>query len=169
MTARAPGPPPTAVSRRTVLRGGAALSVTVAAGTSVAACTPPVSDRQRAAEALVPLVQAADLQRRQAEQLAPRETAYAAALGQVAVERGAHAEALTDEINRLHAPAASGIAVPAGAGTTGLTLETLRTGLSRAAIAASAGAAAADGFRAGLLASVSASCTALREIQLGEG
>ena len=38
------------------------------------------------------LVQAADLQRRQAEQLAPRETAYAAALGQVAVERGAHAQ-----------------------------------------------------------------------------
>ncbi|MCK0440384.1 hypothetical protein MUG78_13210 [Gordonia alkaliphila] len=164
MTARPPGPEPAVVSRRTVLRGGAGLTLAIAAGAAVTACSPGPSDRQRDAEALVPLAQAADRQRRQAEQLAPRETEYTAALGQVAAERGAHAQALTDEINRLHAPAASGITAPAGVGAG--TLDDLRAQLQKSATAASAAAAAADGFRAGLLASISASCTALKEVQL---
>lgn len=149
-----------------MLRGGAGLTAAVLAGSGLAACAPGPSRRERQAQALVPLAQNADLQRRQAEQLAPRETAYTAALQRVAAERGEHAKALTDEINRLHSPVASQVTAPAGQGTTGVTLDSLREGLQAAARANGAAAVAADGFRAGLLGSISASCALLQEVQL---
>lgn len=147
-----------------MLRGGAGLTVAVAAGTAVAACSPGPTERELSADTLVPLARSAEAQRRQAQQLAPRETAYTAALQQVAEERGAHATALIDEINRLHSPAASAATTPPAA--PGGSLEDLREALGRAARDASGAAITSSGFQAGLLASISASCTALREVQL---
>lgn len=149
-----------------MLRGGAGLTLAVAAGSAVAACSPGPSDRQLAAESLVPLAQSAARQQREAQQLAPRETAYTAALQQVATERGEHAQALVDEINRLHSPAASQASAAPGGATDAVTLDTLRAELETSARLAAAGAVDADGFRAGLLGSISASCAALREVQL---
>ncbi|MEZ5211312.1 hypothetical protein [Gordonia sp. (in: high G+C Gram-positive bacteria)] len=172
MTHRPPPPAPDprpssrALPRRTVLRGGAALTLAAAAGPALAACAPGPSERERQARELVPLARSAELQQRQAKQLAPRETDYTDALNRVAAERGDHAQALTDEINRLHAPAATEITAPAGDGTTNLTLDGLRDGLTSAARDSAGAAVAAAGFRAGLLGSISASCTTLREVQL---
>lgn len=112
----------------------------------------------------MPLLVAAQNQQRQAEQLAPRETDYTRALGQVSTERGAHAQALLDEINRLNASTADD--VPSVATVTPLDLAGMRGALAAAAKQAAATAAEADGFAAGLLASISASCTTLREVQL---
>ncbi|WP_344783101.1 hypothetical protein [Gordonia caeni] len=156
---------PPVPNRRAVLRGGAGLTLAVAAGSAVAACTSGPSDRQLAAESLVPLAQSAARQEQQAQQLAPRETAYTAALQQVATERGEHAQALVDEINRLHSPAAAQASTAPG-GTDPVTLDVLRAELETAARLAAAGAVDADGFRAGLLGSISASCATLREVQL---
>lgn len=148
-----------------MLRGGAGLTLAVAAGSTVAACSPGPSERQLDAQALVPLAQSAQQQQRQAEQLAPRETAYTAALQRVAAERGEHAQALVDEINRLHSPIASQVSTPPGEAPA-VTLDVLRAELETAARRAAAGAVDAAGFRSGLLASISASCATLREVQL---
>ncbi|WP_448223362.1 hypothetical protein [Gordonia iterans] len=160
----APARPARTLSRRTVLRGGASLTVAVAAGSAVAACSTGPTERELAADKLVPLARTADLQRRQAQQLAPRETAYTAALQQVAEERGAHATALVDEINRLHSPAALAASIAPGAPQ--VSLDELRDALGKAAREATGTAISSSGFQAGLLASISASCAALREVQL---
>lgn len=149
-----------------MLRGSAVAVLAIAAGAGLAGCSTGPTQRELDAQALVPLARQADPQRRQAQQLAPRETEYTAALQQVAAERGEHAQALTDEINRLHASAAAGITAVPGDGTTALSLDALRADLSTAALDALDAAAEADGFRAGLLASISASCAALTEVQL---
>lgn len=160
-TAARPAP-----TRRSVLRGGAVLTLALAGGTTATACSTSPSEPELTAGALVPLARAADLQRSQAEQLAPRETAYTAALRQVAAERGEHHRALVDEINRLHAPAAADATAAAAEPSTELTMDDLRNGLSTAARQNADAAVAAHGFVAGLLASISASCTALGEVQL---
>lgn len=160
-----PGSPP-APTRRAVLRGGAALALAAVGGTALAACSTGPTQRELDAEALVPLARQADAQRRQAEQLAPRETDYTDALKQVATERAEHARALTDEINRLNASSAAAITAAAGEGATSLSLDQLRDALKASARDAADAAVAASGFRAGLLGAVSASCTALKEIQL---
>lgn len=159
-----PEPEYRAPSRRTVLRGAAGLGLALTAGSAVAACSAGPSERAQAAQALVPLVVAANLQQQQAQQLAPRETDYTKALTQVATERGEHAQALLDEINRLNASTAA--EVPSASAATPLDLDGLRGALEAAAKQAATTAADAGGFRAGLLASISASCTTLREVQL---
>ncbi|GAC58675.1 hypothetical protein GOHSU_45_00410 [Gordonia hirsuta DSM 44140 = NBRC 16056] len=156
--------PHAAPNRRTVLRGAAGLSVGLATGAAALACAPGPSERTLAAQALVEPARLARRQQRQAQQLAVRETAYTQALGRVAAERGAHAQALIDEINRLNAPTAAD--VDQTVAPLPVTLDALRDGLDQAARNSADAAAAADGFRAGLLASISASCTALREVQL---
>ncbi len=157
-------PPLSAPSRRTVFSGAAGLGLVLAAGSAVTACSPGPSERQQSAQMLVPLLVAAQNQQRQAERLAPKETDYTRALRQVATERGEHAQALLDEINRLNASTVGEVA--SATTVTPLDLAGLRAALVSAATQAASTAAAAAGFRAGLLASISASCTTLREVQL---
>ncbi|MFZ2510483.1 MAG: hypothetical protein WAW85_05265, partial [Gordonia sp. (in: high G+C Gram-positive bacteria)] len=152
-----PQPPRSAPSRRTLFRGTAGLGLVLAAGPTVTACSTGPSERQQSAQALVPLLVSAQNQQRQAQQLAPTETDYTRALGQVATERGEHAQALLDEINRLNASTASD--VPSATTVRPLDLDGLRAALSSAATQAAVTAAEASGFQAGLLASISASCT----------
>lgn len=149
-----------------MLRGTAAAALAVAAGPALSSCATGPTERESAAQALVPLARQADRQRLQAQRLAPRETGYGDALAEIAAERGRHAQALTDEINRLYAPVAAGISAAADDGAPAPTLDGLRTGLTAAARDAADAAVAADGYRAGLLGSISASCAVLREVQL---
>ncbi|MFT3714955.1 MAG: hypothetical protein QM774_03135 [Gordonia sp. (in: high G+C Gram-positive bacteria)] len=153
-----------APSRRTVLRAGAGLTVAAATVGAVSACSTGPSQREQDARALLPLAQTAARQQKQAEYLAPRQTDYTSVLKQVAAERGDHLTALTDEINRLHAPVAQEITTSPGESTT--TLEKLRTDLQSAAKEAGDVATDADGYRAGLTGSIAASCAALREVAL---
>ncbi|MFT3662718.1 MAG: hypothetical protein QM809_15455 [Gordonia sp. (in: high G+C Gram-positive bacteria)] len=170
MTSASPTPsrPPAASgpTRRALFRGGAGLVIVAAAGSAVSACTVGPSEAEITAALLAPLARTADVQRRQAEQLAPRETSYTAALTQIAKERGEHARALLDEINRLHAPAAAQASAAPTEDDETVTLDAFGKALSTAARDAADAAATSSGFVAGLLASISASCATLKEVQL---
>ncbi|MFT4087986.1 MAG: hypothetical protein QM658_12735 [Gordonia sp. (in: high G+C Gram-positive bacteria)] len=173
MTApRRGSPSPSAPSRRTVLRGAAGLGAALAvAGAATACSTDDPSADDRLAQRLAALVQEATRQQQDATRLGPTETSYSAALARVAVERGEHAKALTDEVRRLSASTAASISStpPATSGSPGAgasSLDDLRAGLESSARTAATAASEMDGYRAGLLGSISAACTALREVQL---
>lgn len=154
----------TPLSRRALLRGGAAAGVAVAAGWSLTACDSGPSQRQLDAQALLPHAQAAFRQQTAAAQLAPRNTAYTEALGTVADQRGQHLTALRDEINRLHSSIAAQIETPAPTPTA--SVQALAGELEQSAKAAATSCVETSGFTAGLLGSISASCQTLAKVQL---
>jgi len=159
-----PSSPPT-VSRRQILFSAAALALV---GTTAAACgeppPPPGVDEL-----------AAQLDRARADsQLASDAAAAkpppptAQALTAVANERSAHAQALSDELVRMvgkKAPTASPTTTtvpPAKAPTT----EDVIASLRQSADAAAQLAATQSGYRAGLLGSIAAACTAAYSVAL---
>ncbi|MEJ9079220.1 hypothetical protein [Gordonia malaquae] len=160
MTALSPYPGP---SRRAVLRGAAAVPLVVVAGVSVTACGPTVDEQRDTAEMLVQHAQAAVREQKAAQSLGPRVTEYTAALAVVAAQRGEHAQALRDEVNRLHSSSAPRID---DAGPAITTIDALRSAITASTKSAATSAVAAEGFVAGLLASTSAACRTLTEVQL---
>ncbi|WP_244945795.1 hypothetical protein [Gordonia zhaorongruii] len=152
-----------APSRRTVLRGAVAVPVAVAVGASISACTDTASERREDAERLVPHAREALRQQRAAQSLAPRNTDYTAALTAVAEQRGQHAKSLSDEINRVNSSSADQID---DAGTPPIGLDALRTALETTTRTSAAAAVGESGYAAGLLASISASCKTMTEVQL---
>jgi len=159
-----PSLPPT-VSRRQMLFSVAALALV---GSAVAACGEPPPpqevddlaaqlDRARADSQLASDAAAAEV-------LPPT----AQALTAVASERSAHAQALSDELVRMvgrKAPTASPTTTtvpPAKAPTTDDVIASLR----QSADAAAQLAATQSGYRAGLLGSIAASCTAAFSVAL---
>jgi hypothetical protein len=166
------------ISRRGVLAGGAALAVL---GVGVSACSqsppkPPVAE-----ELLGPLDQA----RRDSAVASAAATAIglapqvAAALTVVATQRGAHARALSTEISRVANKATSSTSETAGSSRspTGAAapppppppVSDVIDALRASAESASRLVATSSGYRAGLLASIAASCTASYTVALVPG
>jgi hypothetical protein len=158
-----PSYPPT-VSRRRVLLGAAGLAVL---GAAAAACgaSPPSPEVDELA---------AQLNRARADSQLATDAAAAArppiaqALTTVASERSAHAQALSNELVRMvgkDAPTttpSSSTAPPANAPTTADVIGALR----QSADSATQLAATMSGYRAGLLGSIAASCTAACSVAL---
>ena len=161
-----------------MLAGGAALAVL---GVGVSACSqsppkPPVAE-----ELLGPLDQA----RRDSAVASAAATAIglapqvAAALTVVATQRGAHARALSTEISRVANKATSSTSETAGSSRspTGAAapppppppVSDVIDALRASAESASRLVATSSGYRAGLLASIAASCTASYTVALVPG
>lgn len=152
------------VSRRRLLAGAATLA---ALGVSAAACgsppPPPEADELRA-----------QIERARADSRLATDAAATArpplkqTLTAVAAERDAHAQALTDELTRLvgtEAPASTpstSTAAPVRPPTARDVIGALR----QSAESATGLAAQMSGYRAGLLGSIAASCTAAAEVAL---
>lgn len=172
------------VSRRRLLIGGAAL--TLLGGTAVTACgsTPPVKD----VDALL-----TQLERAQSDAVLAGSAAtaappkLAAALTVVAGQRAAHAKALTEEITRMSGeapPTASSSSAPttttspsssksASTTTSGPpppppTVTDVLSALRQSANGASLLATQQSGYRAGLLGSIAASCSAAATVALAD-
>lgn len=158
-----PIPNPT-VSRRRVLVGTAALALL---GAAVAACgssTPPPEVDELAAQ----------LERARTDSQLATDAAAAArgsiveVLNAVASERSAHAQALIDELVRMRGTDAptttptSTTAAPAAAPT----VKDVIAALNRSADSATQLAAKMSGYRAGLLGSIAAACTAAYKVAL---
>lgn len=154
---------------------GAAVLVTGAAS----ACATGPSDDEQVAARLVPLAREALADEAAARSLAPRATTYAAALRVVADQRAEHAQRIREEIARLDQTATSTIATTAAAtpdrtaprdpatDTTSIaSVSALQEQLRSSARSAADTAVDLSGYPAGLLGSVSASCTTLSEVQL---
>ncbi|MGB3699469.1 MAG: hypothetical protein WBA05_18755 [Gordonia sp. (in: high G+C Gram-positive bacteria)] len=161
-------PPPTttrpaALSRRTVLRGAAVGTAAVAAW-SLTGCATGPTQAEIDARALLPHAQSAYRQQQFAAQLAPRTTEYAEALRTVADQRGAHLQALREEINRLHSSIAGEI--ESSQTTPTASVEALRASLEQAGKQAATSCQNLAGYPAGLLGSISASCQTLAKVQL---
>ena len=159
-----PSPSPT-VSRRRVLFGAGALALL---GGTVAACgsQPPPPEVDELAAQLDRARSDSQLATDAAAATPPPPTAQA--LTAVASERSAHAQALSDELVRMvgkKAPtttATSTTAQPANAPTTKDVIAALRQSADTAAQLA----AKQSGYRAGLLGSIAASCTAAYTVAL---
>jgi hypothetical protein len=174
------------ISRRRVLAGGAALA---ALGMAVPACSsPPAPPKVDKLESQLKLA-------RHDSELATAAAAAAAqpmsaALTEVASERTQHAQALATEIARLginptttssktisptssSPPQAGGI--PAPQGTTPApappppSLSDVVDSLRASAVSASQLATTSSGYRAGLLGSIAAACTAAHTVALAFG
>ncbi|WP_369739469.1 hypothetical protein [Mycobacterium servetii] len=162
-------------NRRGVLAGGAALA---ALGVAVSACGQPKPKPPAVEELLGPLDQA-----RHDSALAAAAAAavgnppqVAAALSVVATQRAAHARALSTEIWRASAklgapssttsettsPSPTGEAAPPPPPPLSDVVESLRTSAETAGRLV----ATSSGYRAGLLASIAASCTASYSVAL---
>ena len=158
------------VNRRRVLTGGIALAATAIAATACSSPPPP------------PAVDELEAQLTSARQDSELATAAAvgapqqvsAALQQVAAERSQHAQALTTEIQRL-APSAT---PPATTGPTTTTsaaaappppLASVINSLKASADSARQLASTSSGYRAGLLGSIAAACTASYTVALAFG
>lgn len=174
---------PLTVSRRRVLSGAAVLAILGASGVTSTACgtaAPPPDlddlmtalDRARADSRLA--TRAAEA----AETAGPPGPAGAAhsrgsavdALTEVAAERYAHAEAVAEEIERM-----TGSAAPTNTTTTSVatsvaspdpTVADVIGALRASADSAAQAAAALSGYRAGLLGSIAAACTASYSVAL---
>ncbi len=163
----------TTVSRRRVLLGTAALALM---GGAVSACgSTPQSD-----PALDILTAELDRARRDSQLATSAATGVppqlAPALTAVAALRDAHARVLADELTRMGSPPA---ATPSSATETSATATSSATpapapptsqevvaALEQAADSAGRAAAGQSGYRAGLLASISAACTAAHTVTL---
>lgn len=172
-----PSAPPTLTRRRLLVAAvPATLAMGLLAGTT--ACSPPP-----------PPADLADLQtqfdRANADSLLAGEAATAppgrtltpemvATLTAIAAERTAHARALADEITRLTdgaAPTTS--AAPTTTGTTAApaappTVTAVAKALRESGEDAARVATQMTGYRAGLLGSIAASCTAAYQVALGD-
>jgi len=169
------------ISRRGVLAGGAALAVL---GVGVSACSQSPPKPPPVEELLGPLDQA----RRDSAVASAAATAIglapqvAAALTVVATQRGAHARALSTEISRVANKATSSTSETAGSSRspTGVAaapppppppppVSDVIDALRASAESASRLVATSSGYRAGLLASIAASCTASYTVALVPG
>jgi hypothetical protein len=165
-------PRPTTVDRRRVLLGAAGLA---ALAVTAAACSDPAPPGD-----LDDLTTALDRARADAtlasQAAATARDRAATALGEVAKERSAHADALSAEIVRLTGRAAPTTTVtvtttPSGAPGVGgtppaATAADVVGALRASADSASHSAAGLTGYRAGLLASIAAACTASFTVSL---
>lgn len=166
------------VSRRRVLLGAAAFAVL---GTAVAACAEPAPDPD-----VVALTAELDRARSDSELATAAAGAAPPELGRilttVSAERAAHARALTDELTRMlgtmptttTTTGASSTAAPApttsGTSSTAAPAATVTDvvdALKEAAKSTADLAAKQSGYRAGLLGSISAACTAAWLVALG--
>jgi hypothetical protein len=161
-----------------VLAGGAALAVL---GVGVSACSQSPPKPPAVEELLGPLDQA----RRDSTVASAAATAIgiapqvAAALTVVATQRGAHARALSTEISRVANKATSSTSEPASSSPspTGAAapppppppVSDVIDALRASAESASRLVATSSGYRAGLLASIAASCTASYTVALVPG
>jgi hypothetical protein len=161
-----------------VLAGGAALAVL---GVGVSACSQSPPKPPAVEELLGPLNQA----RRDSAVASAAATAIglapqvAAALTVVATQRGAHARALSTEISRVANKATSSTSETAGSSRspTGAAapppppppVSDVIDALRASAESASRLVATSSGYRAGLLASIAASCTASYTVALVPG
>ena len=166
------------ISRRGVLAGGAALAVL---GVGVSACSHSRPKPPAVEELLGPLDQA----RRDSAVASAAATAIglapqvAAALTVVATQRGAHARALSTEISRVANKATSSTSETASSSPspTGAAapppppppVSDVIDALRASAESASRLVATSSGYRAGLLASIAASCTASYTVALVPG
>jgi hypothetical protein len=158
-----PSPSPT-VNRRQVLFGAATLALLGATATACGSSPPPPEVDELSAQ----------LERARADSQLATDAAESAgpeivqALNAVASERSAHAQALSDELVRIvgqDAPTAtttSTTAEPVKAPTTQDVIGALR----RSAESAAELAAKFSGYRAGLVGSISAACTAAYTVAL---
>jgi DNA-binding transcriptional MocR family regulator len=169
-----PSPLPT-VSRRRVLIGTAALAVLSATAAGCGAPTP-----RPEVDALVAQLERA---RADSELASGAATAarpqIAAALNVVAAERSAHAKALSEEIDRVagdtpptsSSSSSSTSTSPSGTGEPlpPPSPQDVIAALKQSADGAAQLAAQQSGYRAGLLGSIAASCTAAFTVALGGG
>lgn len=165
-----PSHPPT-LNRRRVLVGVAALA---ALGVTAAGCgdPPPPPDLDDLTTAL----DRARSDSRLADDVAGTSRGKLAdALAGIAAQRSAHAEALAEEIVRMtgHPAPATSMTTPPGALTTTTatsvpapTAKDVIGALRTSADSATQAAGALTGYRAGLLASIAASCTAAYTVTL---
>jgi hypothetical protein len=159
-----PSPPPT-VTRRQILLGAAALALL--SGTA-AACgeAPTPAEVDELAAQLDRARSDSQLATDAAAATPPPPTAQA--LTAVASERAAHAQALSDELVRMvgaKAPTATPTSTSAPAAKAPTTDEVIAA-LRQSADAAAQLAASQSGYRAGLLGSIAASCTAAYTVAL---
>ncbi|GAB19136.1 hypothetical protein GOEFS_075_00570 [Gordonia effusa NBRC 100432] len=158
------------LNRRTVLAGSLLGLSGLAVAPALSACDRGPTADQLLAQQLTPVATAATADADAARTLVATNPNYAAALGVVRAEREAHATALREELTRLDPEAAQSLpATPPTSGTpstSAITLDSFRTQLDRSARQAADVGVSMDGYRAGLLASVSASTTTLRKVQL---
>lgn len=162
---------PPSVSRRHVLIGAAALAL-LSTTSACAASTPPPD--------VTALVTQLDLARSDSELAASAAAGahppLATALTTVVSERTAHAEALTEEITRVtgQKPTSSTVATSisrtptSGAALPAPTPHDVVVALAKSAGSAAQAAAEQSGYRAGLLGSIAAACTAAYTVALAE-
>lgn len=156
------------VNRRRVLTGGVALA---ALAISAPACSSPP-----APPAVDELEEQLSLARQDSElattAAAGTDQQVGRALKQVAAERSQHAQALTTEIKRL-APTSSATTSPttttSAAAAAPPPLASVVTSLKASADSARQLASTSSGYRAGLLGSIAASCTASYTVALAFG
>ncbi len=154
---------PKSLSRRDLLIGGAALGVAVVA----AACQQTPDAKPEVDDLLIQI----DLAQRDATSAAAAATAnaeLAPALTAVAAIRRAHGVALTKELARI--PGATTTTPPSSATTSPASpppqLEQVKTQLKDSSRSAMDLATKQSGYRAGLLASISAACASAAEVDL---
>ncbi|OBB15814.1 hypothetical protein A5761_01530 [Mycolicibacterium setense] len=164
------------ISRRRVLLSAAAIALLGATAAACGTTTPQPEvddlteqwDRARADSALAAAAAAAQ----------PAQSAATRALTAVANDRTAHAEALSDELTRMTGTAPASDAADA-AGTTAKPtpstdasapgVDDVVDALKQSADSASGLARTLSGYRAGLLGSIAAACTAAYTVALGGG
>lgn len=156
------------LNRRRVLSGGAALAgLAVAASGCASPPAPPAVDELESQLTLAH--HDSDLASAAAVGVSQQ---LSAALTQVAAERAQHAQALSAEIKRL-APTSSSATSPTPTTSAAVAppppLAAVVTSLTSSATSASRLASTASGYRAGLLASIAASCTAAYSVALAFG
>jgi hypothetical protein len=159
-----------------VLVGAAALALL--GGTAATACgsTPPVKDVDALIEQLERAHDDSELAGNAAAAASPK---IAATLSIVAEQRAAHAQALTDEITRISgdAPTTSEITTSSGSSSSTATTTSgpppkpptpadVVAALEQSADGASLLATQQSGYRAGLLGSIAAACTAAATVAL---
>lgn len=161
------------LSRRRVLVGAAAFALLSGTVTTACGSTPPVKDT---GALLDELERARDDSRLAGNAAVAAPPKLAAVLSVVAEQRAAHARALTDEITRITGEAptttaetpTSPPATSSPAPTPPPTAAEVVTALKKSAAGASLLAIQQSGYRAGLLGSIAASCTAAATVALAD-
>jgi hypothetical protein len=158
------------VNRRRLLTGGVALAVIAIA--TPACSAPPAPPAVDELEAQLTLAHQDSVLAAAAAVGASQEVSTA--LKQVAAERAQHAQALTTEIKRV-APASTSppTTTPATTASAAATppppVADVVTSLRASADSAATLASTSSGYRAGLLGSIAASCTASYSVALASG
>ncbi|TEA01238.1 hypothetical protein [Mycobacteroides salmoniphilum] len=154
---------PKSLSRRDLLIGGAALGVAV-----VAAACQQTPDAKPEVDDLLTQIDLAQRDATSATAAATANTELAPALTAVAAIRRAHGVALTKELARI--PGATTTTPPSSTTTSPTSpqpqLEQIKTQLKDSSRSAMDLAAKQSGYRAGLLASISAACASAAEVDL---